>query len=319
MKDLFTKKCYDGIDVLKFLMALLVVVLHLHPFKGISPYWDYLTTQGLTRVAVPFFFLTAGFFLFRKMREDAVDWAAIRKYVRRIFYMLVAWSLVYLPFFIKTSVRYYHDDLGKGILRLIKGFFYNGVQYHLWFLPVLIYSVLFVAFLLSRRMRIGKILLLTLPLEVLLIVSASYYGLIAPLVEQPAVYAVLHPLGKVVGPSLGAGCFLVAFGAYLTFRRPQFLTHTRVLAVLTVVFGLLFYFEARALYLAGISYNGSFYFFGLLFLLVLVPWAMSWDLSRWHPITMRLRKYSMLLYFLHPAWRDVIGGGTSSSTLASAI
>lgn len=77
-------KSYNGIDATKFLMAVLVVILHSNPWKDTMPYFNYVWTQGITRVAVPFFFLTAGFLLFRRMSADCLDWGRIRKYCLRI-------------------------------------------------------------------------------------------------------------------------------------------------------------------------------------------------------------------------------------------
>ena len=58
---------YNGLDLLKFFMAILIVMLHSFASKDGHPLLDFEISQCFTRVAVPFFFITSGFLLFRKM------------------------------------------------------------------------------------------------------------------------------------------------------------------------------------------------------------------------------------------------------------
>lgn len=55
------------IDLMKFICSILVVSIHTSPFKGININLH----NGysiITKLAVPFFFITAGYFLFRKIK-----------------------------------------------------------------------------------------------------------------------------------------------------------------------------------------------------------------------------------------------------------
>ena len=64
------RKNYNGIDVVKLLMALCVVAIHLTPFAMFGENVSFLFDKVLTRAAVPFFFCSSGFFL--KMKLDRV-------------------------------------------------------------------------------------------------------------------------------------------------------------------------------------------------------------------------------------------------------
>ncbi len=55
---------YQGIDVLKFIMAILVISLHIYPFTDINETLNYYTINWFSRLAVPFFFVCTGFFIF---------------------------------------------------------------------------------------------------------------------------------------------------------------------------------------------------------------------------------------------------------------
>ena len=55
-------------------MAILVVMLHACPLLDISELADYYSSKGITRIAVPYFFVASGFFLFRKMPKGIFEW-----------------------------------------------------------------------------------------------------------------------------------------------------------------------------------------------------------------------------------------------------
>ena len=94
---------YPMIDVMKIFMVIMVIALHANPLSDYSFWGNYMITQCLTRVAVPFFFIAAGFFLFRKMTLESLDGAAVRSYVICILRLYCIWCLIYLPLITQTS------------------------------------------------------------------------------------------------------------------------------------------------------------------------------------------------------------------------
>ena len=59
------RTAYPNIDRFRLLAAWMVVAIHTLPFASFGGAWDDVLTLTLGRVAVPFFFMTSGFFLFR--------------------------------------------------------------------------------------------------------------------------------------------------------------------------------------------------------------------------------------------------------------
>ena len=103
---------YNGFDIAKFIMAIFVVTLHAHPLLDISFNLNYAVTNGLTRVAVPYFFMASGFLLFRKMSFHELDMPRIKKYLIHIFRLYIVWTIIYLPIIIYTGVL-------KGVSRVL--------------------------------------------------------------------------------------------------------------------------------------------------------------------------------------------------------
>lgn len=103
--DLSSKEAKNAqfacIDLMKFICAILVVTIHTSPFKNVSPLLDYGLTQYIARLAVPFFFVASGYFLFRKTDYDNFDVNVPLTYAKRIFRLYLLWNAIYfVPFFI---------------------------------------------------------------------------------------------------------------------------------------------------------------------------------------------------------------------------
>ncbi len=111
------------LDILKLLMALMVVGIHFNPFAILGYDWILLTGQGAFRVAVPAFFILNGFFML-----SAIQSGRIVPYLRRLGFLYLGWMMIYTPF--------WGDDL-------LEGTFTEGVKlllvgyWHLWFVPAL--------------------------------------------------------------------------------------------------------------------------------------------------------------------------------------
>ena len=109
---------FTGIDAAKFLFAILVIGIHTEPF-GFNLWADRMFGI-MTRLCVPFFFVTSAFFLYR-------NGSSIKQYIMRILRLYFVWSLIYLPF----SLHSLHENEITDTLRL---FFWYGNNFALWYL-----------------------------------------------------------------------------------------------------------------------------------------------------------------------------------------
>ncbi|AMA49531.1 MULTISPECIES: acyltransferase family protein [Flavobacterium] len=116
----------NNLDVLKIIMAFLVIALHIFPVSketGIEGLISYEIASGITRIAVPTFFLISGYFLRNKLNDKPYLW----KYTKRILLLYVVWQFIYLP----DLIRFYNlgwFSKSDMILKLIYGY------WHLWYL-----------------------------------------------------------------------------------------------------------------------------------------------------------------------------------------
>ncbi len=162
-------KGYPGIDAFRIVAALLVVSIHTAPLSDLSPTADFILTRVVARVAVPFFFMTSGFFLFGRCTDCRVALAAFLKKTAFIYLSAIA---LYLP--INLYNGYFS---GPNLLpRIIRDVLLDGTLYHLWYLPASMAGAL-IAYGFIRRFGYGRALVLTVLLYAAGLLGDSYYGL----------------------------------------------------------------------------------------------------------------------------------------------
>lgn len=144
---------YPAIDVAKYICALLVVAIHTFPFLDISPSFNLFFISTVCRIAVPFFFVSSSFFLFRKLnrkeKTPAENQEVIKTYLKRLGILYLAWTVIYIPYTIWNYAEAGFSWLG--LLGWIRDFFLNGSYYHLWFLPALMLGVVIVWHLYEKK------------------------------------------------------------------------------------------------------------------------------------------------------------------------
>ena len=128
------KKIYKGVYLAKFVMAILVVMIH-------TGSWN---LMGFVETAVPFFFIASGFFLFRKTEKKSrsEELRIIGQWIWKALKLYGIWSLIYLPF----AIYGYHSEglpLTKAILHYVRNFIFVGenfLSWPLWYLLALVWG-----------------------------------------------------------------------------------------------------------------------------------------------------------------------------------
>ncbi len=146
-----------SLDVLKLVLALLVVALHIFPVSkmtGLSGLISYEMASGITRIAVPTFFIVSGYLLRNKLEDKNY----LKKYCKRILLLYVVWQLIYLP----DLLYHYHINWFSTkalIYKLIYGY------WHLWYLLASIVGVVLLYF--TRNWKVATKLALVFGLFVI--------------------------------------------------------------------------------------------------------------------------------------------------------
>ncbi len=181
-----TKKRNNSIDIFRLICAVLVIVIHTNPFKGIKGV-EFVTHQVLTRVAVPFFFAIAGFFYIQALlKGKEIFW----KYLIRIFIDYICWSLFYYCItFIRLMINGEFEFVSF-VKECIFNFLLTGSYYHFWFFPALIASVIIVTLFYKLR-ALKTLYVIGIGLYVVGCLGCAYYKLavhvpiISTIVQNP--------------------------------------------------------------------------------------------------------------------------------------
>lgn len=161
-------KSLYAIDLMKFIMALCVVGIHTDPLKSYSSFINSLLLFGAFRLAVPFYFVSSSYLLFRKIDLNSIRGEIIRKYIYRLAIMYVLWILIYIPIIIQEYTSF------KSVLRDV---FFLGYG-HLWYILASIHAVIYIYLLLRWRIKKGMFVLVALCAFIAGLSVSGYYKLI---------------------------------------------------------------------------------------------------------------------------------------------
>ena len=159
----------NSIDIARLFAAILVIAIHTQAIMWFSDRANG-NIQILTRVAVPFFFCTSGYFLQKGYVRKGCS--AIATSIWKVFRLYVALSIVYFAvIFLQNPAL-----LQRVEKWMLIDFLFNGSYYHLWYMVGVIYSMVMIY--LICKFELTKALL---PLAVFCyavgLLGTSYYGI----------------------------------------------------------------------------------------------------------------------------------------------
>lgn len=140
-----------SIDIFRYFCAILIVIIHTHPFENYGANINYITSQIITRIGVPFFFAVAGYFYTQKLDKGQKIFVS---YIKKIFTTYFIWSCVY---FLIEFITWGYGQIKGFIVSGFIDFFIKGSYYHFWFFPALIISVCAVT--LFYRLKLKKLII----------------------------------------------------------------------------------------------------------------------------------------------------------------
>lgn len=216
------RKHYYAIDIAKFVSACLVICIHTGPLLDINTEANFVLVQIIARIAVPFFFIASGFFLYKKLdlnREwnDHSNINVLKHYVVRNAKIYIIWTILYLPF--TYMILHAGDGITlTSIVRYIRDFFFTGSYYHLWFLPSLIVSAV-LSYFLIKKTSIKKALFISFTLYIVGMFGNVYPTLLEEIPVIDVIWKVYSSLFVTTRNGLFFGLIFIVMGAYMSHLR----------------------------------------------------------------------------------------------------
>lgn len=281
-------KTYCSLDGFRLVAAMLVIAIHTAPLATYSEQANFVLTQVLARVAVPFFLMSTGYFVIPKCLSASTGKQTRKRTLGKLLKLYVLTSLLYFPLSIYAG--YLPKQLS--ILAVIKLLAFDGLFYHLWYLPAAILGLVIVIFLL-RRLSLTATLGISSLLYVIGLLGDSYYGLTAAVPVMQQLYQQLFLLFSYTRNGFFLAPLFLVLGYALTKRQLYGSGKGLLLGVIGSLAAMSV--EGVLLQRAGLQRHSSMYL-----LLPLVCVLLFQLLLRQPQQVKHWRRLSMTIYLLHP-------------------
>ena len=144
---------YNAIDIFKFICAILICTIHVSPFPNNVPEFgriNFYIVNCISRIAVPFYFTAAGFFLFKKMPLDKIDTKVIKEYCFKLLRLIGTWWVL----------------------------LFIGPKGQMWYLGASIIAIILITFLLEKKVKLKYIIIIAILLYIIGLLGDTYYQII---------------------------------------------------------------------------------------------------------------------------------------------
>lgn len=197
-----TKKEWNAIDFCKFICSFIVVAIHYPLFQDFNEIISFYVKNVFCRLAVPFFFMAAGFFFATKIN----NMAACKKYISRLLILYVLYTIIYIP-----------QAWMEGWLNSIKSYIRKCIlirsYIHLWFFVALIFSMLLLC-LCVNMLKISdlQIVVLLCLLYIIGVIGNAYISLLPQIIQDNIVIQKYYEYFETTRNGLFFGFPLVSAG-----------------------------------------------------------------------------------------------------------
>ena len=282
-----SRERYDtGIDWLRLAAAILVIAIHTSPLADFSETGDFILTRILARIAVPFFFITSGYFLLSRYHDSD---RKLRHFLKKTGWIYGASILLYLP----LNFRNGYFSQSQLLPELLKDLIFDGTMYHLWYLPASMLGML-IAWKLVEKLDFSKGLVMALLLYLVGLFGDSYYVVVEKLPLLKAFYDRLFELFDYTRNGLFFAPVFLILGGFIADERRK-LSSVEAGVGFLISLGLLLA-EALILHRHGFQRHDSMYVFLLPAMYFLFHLILLWK-GRRIPL---LRPASLVVYLIHP-------------------
>lgn len=297
------KKVYSNIDLLKFFFSFFIIMIHTSLFADVNTTVDYIFVNIITRIAVPFFFLSSGFFFaksfeYNKQKKVAgtkTNFKRLRKIEWRIILLYAVWSFIYL--FIALPVNY-----GGWSIKNIVDYFITSVvrcsYYHLWYVYALVFAYPILYFLMRHlNPKIVAVICISLYVAGVFVNSYSY------LLPLQGITSLFERISEVTGYYLVSNILFRALplmwvGIYVARHRKK---PNKFICVIgsVVCFGLYFAENILLNNFTNGKAAGHYLIFSAFCVYFVFLCAVQFKKSVNRENGIRLRKMSTVIYCLH--------------------
>ena len=306
------RKQYRAIDIAKFVMAILVVAIHVRPFTGQTAF---VYDDIIARIADPLFFQITAFLFFEKIfaqisgdLRQGMSWRMLGHYMKRILALYTAWFVIYAPVVLPRTWQECGNIRGM-LLALLKKYWLSGYYGAMWFMTALLLAMPLV-FILTKYLGSRLCLLLSAPWFLLTVARMEYCSITDGWQVAGYFDSAIYGIFGWYGNGLTYGFFFCALGMWIAYKRTLGgqKNDSRDFALPSLISFLLLIIEAYVIRDKGLGQS-----FGAMFFLIptsyfLLQWLLSVDIfekmgeqsrKRLDCACAHMRRLSILIFTIH--------------------
>ncbi|WP_285842978.1 acyltransferase family protein [Metabacillus litoralis] len=296
----------NSIDVMKFICAILVVIIHAPPLLSYNETANFIIVDIIARIAVPFFFVCAGYFFFNKIpikngrMERSNNFKPLTKYTGHLIRIYIFWTIFYLLWWV--PLWYKGGNLTIANLKgYILSIFISGSYFHLWYVVALVYGIIF-TFLLLKYLKVKLIIVIAVVFYLIGTFQYSYNWV----VKENYFFDWFHNIYGLFG-SISLGIFrafpyLIMGLVFAKYRVKITIPISSILSVLSLV---MVGVEVWLLKTSGHSSRFSYVLLTGVTTFFIFN-TVSQIKLKYNSVYPNLRRMSSIIYFVHPILINVI-------------
>lgn len=294
----------SGIDFFRIIAALLVISSHTALLYSFQPSAYFVITEIFARLAVPFFFLTSGYFMIRHYAHNPQPLFSFLKKTAVLYGIAI---LIYLP------LNVYNGTFSDGIdlWKLIQIVLFEGTIYHLWYFSAAMLGGT-IAWFTVRTLGFQKAFFFTFLLFLIGLGGDSWYGLVTKIPFLKEFYDVVFTLSQQTRNGLFFAPVYFIAGGWI--HEAEIYLSQRSKRNLFLLFFSIMSLEAAFLHASGLIRYSAMYLFQLPSSIALFLCIQDLHV----PVTGYERDCSMIMYVIHP-WMIVIVRMVAKLTHSQAI
>lgn len=285
-----------SIDIFRLICAIMVVAIHTHPFTEINSELGFFFDKAISRIAVPFFFCTMGYYYVGSLLAGKNNFVST---IKRLLSIYVIWSV---PYVLYNLVNYIRNGLSIAtfVKETLIGFFITGSWEHFWFFPASVISVIIVT--LFNKIKGLKILaFVSLPLFVIGVLGVHYYGLLKDIPYIGTFFSSIYftPIRRIF--FMGLPFFVSGYFVNTIVNNQYFeKTSTKKYLALNIVLGIICLIEVYISHILNLE-TGATLNFALYPLMITIMLTLLKDpFYKYQSISVIMRNIANFMYYSHP-------------------
>ena len=288
------KEGYAGIDYFRMIAAFLIIAIHTSPLATYNNTADFILTRIVARTAVPFFFMTSGFFMIAKYNYNSDK---LKTFIKRTSYIYGISIALYIPVNIYNGY-FAADNLLPTIL---KDIVFDGTFYHLWYLSAAIIGAS-IAWLLVKKIGLKWALIVTAILYIVGLFGDSYFGFSLQIPFMKSLYTNLFEVSDYTRNGIFFAPIFFVLGGIIASKKWHLSLRNNLIGLIVSFFLMLT--EGLLLHKWGVQRHDSMY-------IMLIPcmfFLFSALIYLQGHRSSALRTSALIIYIIHPMMIIVVRG-----------